>query len=230
MSQFKLMDNYLKPREKLKRQGIDALSDQELLAIILGSGTKNKDVMELANDLITGSNGIYSMLNQSDLAFQQYKGIGPNKSAQLVAIMELCKRVRAARIIEKKVSVVSPAVVYELCNSLVNQKQESVYLITLNIKYELISISEVYKGLLASVAIEPRDVFRMVFNDSAFGFILVHNHPSGDSVASDDDLVITRNFVKNAHLLSLEFIDHIVVSANDHYSIRANHSSLFKID
>lgn len=229
MSTFKSMDNSLKPREKIKRSDINSLSDAELLAVVLGSGSKQHDVLATANSLLVACNGLSRMQSCSPEEFRKIHGIGEIKSLMLYAIFELAKRANKEKFYITKQEITKPEIVYELCKSMISATQEKVMVLSLNIRMELISKSEIYVGELASVTIQPREIFKTVFVKSAYAFILVHNHPSGHCEPSDDDLLSTNLIAKSAKMLNVLFIDHIIVASDGFYSIRANHSAVFKV-
>lgn len=229
MSTFKLLDNSLKPRERVKSNNVNSLSDAELLAIILGSGTKKNDVLETAHKLLLQCNGLNLMQTCSIADFQQIHGIGEVKAITLFTIFEICKRANNEKFYMEKKQLTKPKLVYELCKPMVNYQQEKLAVICLNIKMELISKSEVFVGEISSVIIQPREIFKTVFNKNAYAFILVHNHPSGHCEPSEDDLSSTKAIAEGAEFLNVTFIDHIIVAQSGYYTIRGNHSELFKL-
>lgn len=227
MSTFKLLDNKLKPRERLKYNEPNGLSDAELLAIIIGTGTKTSDVIETANKLLIEFGGLNMMQSTTINEFKTIHGIGEAKATILFAMFEITKRANKEKFYLKRDAVNKPEIVYELCKDLIHLHQEKVMVLSLNIRMELIAKTEVYVGELSSVSIQPREIFKTVFTKSAYGFILVHNHPSGYCGASDDDLIATQAIVSSAKLLNVMFVDHIVVAKDGFYSIRGEHPSIF---
>ncbi len=221
------MDNHLKPREKIIRNGVNSLSDAELLAVVLGAGTKNKDVIQISNELLIKFNGFANMQNTELEDLLAIHGIGNVKASSLCAIFEISKRVNKQKYYLKRELITTPEQVEELCNEMKTYEQENVILICMNIKMELISKERIFIGQLSSVTINPREIFKKAFLRNAYSFILVHNHPSGNAQASDDDILATANIVKSSKMLDLLFIDHIILASNGYYSIRANHPELF---
>lgn len=222
------MDNNLKPREKLKYKEINTFSDAELLAIIIGSGTKNSDVLTIANSLLMTCNGLTQMQSVTVSEFENIHGIGNAKASLLFAMFEISKRANKEKFYLAKEALTKPELVYALCKEMEHLQQEKVVVICLNIRMELISKTEVYAGELSSVIIEPREIFKTAFIKSAYAFILVHNHPSGCSEPSDDDLISTSAITEAAKMLNVLFVDHIIIAKDGFYSIRTNNSNCFK--
>lgn len=227
MSTFKSLDNQLKPRERIKRNEINILSDAELLAIVIGTGTKTKDVLEVAHQILLVFNGLNRMQTCTIEDFQKIHGIGEAKAITLFAIFEICKRANNEKFYIDKLALTTPDIIYELCRPMIDYQQEKLAVVCLNKNRELISKTEVFVGELASVMMQPREIFRTVFNKNAYAFIIVHNHPSGDSTASDQDLASTEVIVSGAKFLNILFIDHVIVARDGFYSIRAHHSMVF---
>lgn len=228
MSSFKLLDNNLKPRERIKQSEINVLSDAELLAIIIGFGTKGADVLDVAHQVLLDFNGLNRMQSCSIEDFQTVRGIGEAKAISLFAMFEICKRANNEKFYIERQALTKPESIYKLCQPMVHYQQEKLAVICLNIRMELISKTEVFVGEISSVMIQPREIFKTIFNKNAYAFIIVHNHPSGYSEASDADIVATQSIVDGAKLLNVLFVDHIIVANDGFYSIRAKHGNLFK--
>lgn len=227
MSTFKALNDNLKPREKLKHTDINNLSDAELLAIVIGSGTKKSDVMQTAHTLLMECNGLNQMQSCTIESFNEMHGIGEAKAAILFTIFEISKRANKQKFYLDKLQLNKPEKVEELCCDMKELSQEKVNVLCLNIRMELISRTEVYVGEIASVTIEPREIFKTVFLKSAYAFILVHNHPSGYSDPSEDDYVSTKAIIACAKQLNVLFVDHIVIARDGYSSIRALKGELF---
>lgn len=228
MSTFKLLDNNLKPRERIKQSEINVLSDAELLAVIIGFGTKGTDVLDIAHQVLLEFNGLNRMQTCSISDFQKIRGIGEAKAISLYAMFEICKRANNEKFYIERQALTKPEAIYTLCMPMINYQQEKLAVICLNIRMELISKTEVFVGEISSVMIQPREIFKTVFNKNAYAFIIVHNHPSGYCEPSDDDLIATKSLVEGARLLNILFVDHIIVASDGFYSIRGNHSEVFR--
>lgn len=222
------MDNNLKPRERIKQSEINILSDAELLAIIIGSGTKGADVLDIAHQVLLEFNGLNQMQTCTIDDFQTIHGIGEAKAISLYAMFEICKRANNEKFYTERKALTKPEAIYNLCKPMVYYQQEKLAVICLNIRMELISKTEVFVGEISSVMIQPREIFKTAFIKNAYAFILVHNHPSGYCEASDDDIIATKAIADGARLLNILFVDHVIVGSDGYYSIRANNSEVFK--
>jgi DNA repair protein RadC len=205
-----------RPREKLIRYGPEKLSNSELLAIILGSGTKERNVIELANKILKK----FSADELPNLTFndlKNYPGLGPAKACEIIACFELGKRLLKGK---RTKIYLTPKDVWDELKDLHNHKKEHFvifYLDTRNqeIKREIISV-----GSLNANLVHPREVFEPAVRNLAAQIILAHNHPSGDPEPSEDDLEITKRLVESGKILGIEIIDHIIVAKNGFISFK----------
>lgn len=228
MPTFKLLDDNLKPRERIKHSEINVLSDAELLAVIIGSGTKSHDVLAVAHQVLLTFNGLSRMQTCTIADFQSIHGIGEAKAICLYTMFEISKRANNEKFYIEKLALTTPDMIYELCRPMVDYQQEKLAVICVNRNQELISKTEVFVGEISRVMMQPREIFRTVFNKNAYAFILVHNHPSGNSEASPDDIQSTEAIINGAKFLNVLFMDHVIVATSGFYSIRANHNELFQ--
>ena len=207
-----------RPRERFLRHGPEALSDAELFAIILRTGSKNENVIDMSNRLIAE----YSLSNlfQCSLAeLQKIRGIGPSKAMQLLAISELNKRISLAKNPIKKITCAKD--VFDIYHArLRDEKQEHFIVLMLNTKNHIIGESTATKGLLDSSIIDPREVFKMPLKNSSSKIILIHNHPSGDPEPSQEDLEITQKLIDSGKLLSIQVLDHVIIAKDDYWAKR----------
>jgi len=201
-----------RPRERLAARGPSALSDAELVAILLATGTSGANAIEVARQLIKeyGSLGRLSRCSVKELA--KIKGVGPAKAAQLAAAFGLGQRLAqenfAGRRIEK------PEQVYELLGAEMRAlHKESLRIILLDTRYNLIRVEQVSLGSLNESIAHPRDVFRPALIHSAYAVIVAHNHPSGDPSPSQADHSLTRRLREAAELLQIKLLDHIIIGA-----------------
>jgi DNA repair protein RadC len=201
------------PREKLAMTGPRALSDEELLAVMLGSGTRGAPVHTLASQVLP----ILERNCEPDLnALQNVAGIGPSKAYLLVASLEFARRrIRPEGITIKRAADVTPLVAH-----LLDRRQEHVVSISLSGAHEVIKVRTVSIGLLTSCPIHPREVFVGPITDHAYSVILVHNHPSGDPTPSDEDRKVTRQLSQAAATLGIKLLDHIIVARRGYYSFQ----------
>jgi DNA repair protein RadC len=202
-----------RPRERFLKFGASALSDAELFAIILRTGTKNENVIDMSNRLIKE----YSLNNLFECSLaelQKIKGIGPSKAMQLLAISELTKRKNLAKSPIKKISCAKD--VFNLYHErLKDEKQEHFIVLMLNTKNSIIAEETVFKGTLDASIVHPREVFKSAIRNSASKIILVHNHPSGDPAPSQEDLEIIEKLIKTGDELGIKVLDSIIVGKDE---------------
>jgi DNA repair protein RadC len=201
-----------KPREKLLQRGVDSLTDAEILAILLRTGVRGCNVVELAEKLLQ-KYGSRSHLSRCPIAeLSGFKGIGSIKALHLAAAFGLGTRLAAEQVISEPLD--HPEAVYQLLGAEMRQlDRESLRVVLLNTRFRLIAISEVSKGTLNESLAHPREIFKPAISHSAYAFVLVHNHPSGDPTPSDVDLRLTRRVSECARLLQIQFLDHLIVGS-----------------
>ncbi|HEY2800093.1 MAG TPA: DNA repair protein RadC [Chthoniobacterales bacterium] len=201
-----------RPREKLASRGASALSDAELIAILLRTGVEGANAIEVARQLIEeyGSLGALSRCSVRELA--KIKGVGAAKGAQLAAAFGLGHRLARENFASRKVE--TPEQVYELVGSEMRAlRKESLRIILLDTRYHLLRIEEVSLGSLNESLAHPRDIFRPALIYSAYAVVVVHNHPSGDPSPSQADHSLTRRLREAAELLQIKLLDHVIVGA-----------------
>jgi DNA repair protein RadC len=213
-----------KPRERFLKHGPEALSDAELFAIILRTGVVGENVMEVANRLISKF-GLVNLFDCSLKELQEIKGIGQSKAMQLLAMSELGKRYNQEKNSVRRITCAQD--VFKLFHTrLRDKKQEHFYLIMLNTKNNIIGDQLISKGLLDASVIDPREVFKPAIKNSASKVILIHNHPSGDSSPSSEDLKVTDKLVEAGNLLGLKVLDHVIIGNDNHWSWKENKNQL----
>jgi len=201
-----------RPREKLATHGAAALTDPELIAILLRTGVAGKNVLEVARQLLKefGSLGGLSRCSVDELA--NIRGVGFAKAVQLVAAFGLGQRLARETLSKQKID--SPELVSELIGPEMRRlHKESLRVILLDTRYHLIRVEEVSVGSVNESIAHPRDVFRPAVIASAYAVIVVHNHPSGDSSPSQTDHSLTRRLAEAAELLQIKLLDHIIIGA-----------------
>lgn len=205
-----------RPREKLIQYGPEKLSNSELLALLLRSGNKNVNAIELAGGILKKF-GAKELPNLNFKDLKKIPGLGPAKVCEIVACFELGKRLLK----DKKAQIfLTPKEIWEELKDLRNHKKEHFVIFYLDsrnqeIKREIISI-----GSLNANLVHPREVFEPAVRNLAAQIILAHNHPSGDPTPSEDDLEITKRLVEAGKILGIEVIDHIIVAKNDFFSFK----------
>ncbi len=209
-----------RPRERFLKNGVGVLSNAELLAIILQKGNKKENVIDMSNRLLS-KQGIEKLSELSLTELQEINGIGPAKAMQIKAVFEFNKRYNQSK--QEGKIIKSAKDVFEYCSpSLSNLTKEHFMILHLNtanriIKDEIISI-----GTLNSFIIHPREVFKSAIKESANSIILVHNHPSGNIEASEEDNEITKVLFDAGELLSIKILDHIIIGKDKYYSYKEN--------
>ena len=216
---FKNIPNAEKPRERLLKYGVDNLTNEELLAIILKTGTRKYNVKELANNILCNFNNIKDLKNIRINNLMNIEGIGKIKAIELVAAIELGRIVYEEDNYNELVSLTNPKVIINYFNNLFkNKKQEYFYVIYLDSKNKYIDKKLLYKGILNKSLIHPRDIFKEAYLLSACSFICIHNHPSGDATPSNEDINITKSLKQIGLLHGINLIDHIIIGNNNYYS------------
>ena len=215
----------MKPRERLQAFGPHVLEDRELLELLLSPGTSRYPSWYVAERLMETFGDLYTLsaLHPNELAM--IPGVGMAKAGRIVAGIELGRRLLGRT--HEGESLRNPSKVYEVMRDLVILGDEYCYMLTLDVKARLKTRILLAKGGEASCHLEPRVVFKQLMKLGDTRFILVHNHPSGDFTPSPQDLAITRRLLWGAHLLEVEFLDHIVVARGGYASIRTEHPALW---
>lgn len=204
----------LQPREKLEAFGARALTDEELLAVMLGSGSKGLPVSSLASKVLPHLD--FSATDVNVATLQEVPGIGPSKALLLAASIEFSRR----RIRPDGVKIRSAQDVLPLLHHLIDRPQEHVVVISLSGAHEVIRTRTVSIGLLTSCPVHPREVFVGPISDHAYSIILAHNHPSGDPTPSQEDKQVTRQLSDAAKTLGMRLLDHIIFARRGYYSFQ----------
>ncbi len=209
-----------RPREKLKALGADALSNAELLAILLRSGNKNESAVQLATKIISRGGGLRNLPQLSLEDLQENKGIGPDKAVMIKAALEMGSRL-ATTPREENSSITTPRQAADLfMEELRYKKKEYFKILLLNTKNHVISREEISVGSLSASIVHPREIFTLPLRKSAASIILFHNHPSGDPAPSQEDLEVTRRLVDAGNILGIAVRDHIIIGDGCFFSFR----------
>jgi DNA repair protein RadC len=201
----------VRPRERLRALGAKALSDEELLAIILRTGTRSSSVLELARSILVQYRSLRAVSGASVPELSQIRGVGPVKACDLLAAFELGKRV-VSRFPEDLPQITGPEDAYALLKAEMSLlDQESVRVILLNTKNRVQGMAQVSMGSLNSSVVRIGEVFKEAVRQQAAGIVLAHNHPSGDPTPSAEDVALTRKVVDAGQLLDVEVLDHIII-------------------
>ncbi|MBI4283565.1 MAG: DNA repair protein RadC [Chloroflexi bacterium] len=210
-----------RPRERLQRLGVEALSEPEILAVILGRGIAGESVMVTAQRLLRQFGSLRGMAGVSVEELAQVRGIGPAKAAQLKAAFELANRVESYPESGKKLSVKNPDEVVSLVRGrLKDKKKEHFLALLLDTRGQLIKTAEISVGSLDSSIVHPREVFKEAISASAASVIFVHNHPSGDPEPSQDDIKLTKRLAEVGEIMGIDVLDHIIIGGKNHLSLK----------
>jgi DNA repair protein RadC len=201
-----------RPRERLLAEGAKALSDAELVAVLLRTGLRGKTAVDLARDLLKKYNGVAAMLEAADL--ETVTGLGPAKRAQFAAAIELSRRALQEEL-EKRNALTSPGAVRDYLRLALGRREQEVFVcIWLDAQHKVIRIDEAFKGTLTQTSVYPREIVKMAIARSAAAVIFAHNHPSGVAQPSQSDELLTRNLKEALELMEVKVLDHFVVAGN----------------
>lgn len=212
-----------RPREKLLKYGKDNLSDSELLAIILKTGTREYSAIDLGINLVKE---IGSIVNLKDLSYEKLvniKGIGNAKAVEILAVCELCKRIYYNISSFEKEKFSTPQIIYEKNKYLFDGVlQEHFYCLYLDSKKNLIERKLLFMGTLNKSVVHPREIFKEAYKLSASSIVCMHNHPSGDKTPSKEDIYLTRSLMELGDINGIPIVDHIIFTDDDYYSFYEN--------
>ncbi|WP_311516569.1 DNA repair protein RadC [uncultured Anaerococcus sp.] len=209
-----------RPREKMINEGYEALNEEELLAVILSTGYKNKNVIELSKEILASFS--YEELLEVEVdELIKIDGIKLAKATKIVASLQLGRRI-SEKVIKKKIKkITSSADVYTyMKNELTFKKKEHFVAILLDTKNVIIAEETISIGDLSSTIVNPREVFKPAIKKSANSIVLVHNHPSGNPTPSMEDLQITKRLVDAGEILDISVLDHIIIGKDKFYSFK----------
>lgn len=208
-----------RPRERLIKYGAEALSDTQLLAIVLRTGSNGKSVMDTAIELLQNFGGLRGLEEASIAELKKFKGLGTAKIAQIRASFELGKRALSQKANQQVFS--SASTVYDyFFPKLEGLKKEVFITLLLDTKLKLIKEVKVSEGTLNQSLIHPREVFKEAVKESAYAVILVHNHPSGDPSPSEQDIEITKKLKKASEILEIPILDHVIIGRERYFSMK----------
>jgi len=207
-----------RPREKLMLKGKTALSDAELIAILIGSGSRNESAVDLSKRILVSAGGINSLAKLSVSQLMKFKGIGEAKAITIIAALELGRRRKAEESPELK-KITSSKAVFEIMQPEIGELQhEEFWVLFLNNSNAVISKSQLSKGGITGTSVDIRLIFKLALENSATGLILCHNHPSGNLKPSDADKKITRKICDAGDNLDVKVLDHLIITESKYYS------------
>lgn len=200
-----------RPRERLERLGIEALSDKELLMLLIGSGSSRRNVEELADELLADLDR-NPRLSAADI--MKISGIGIAKASAIGAALELGRR----RVSKRAPSISNPSDIYREIRHFSSREQESLVVVMLNGAHEVIGTFVATVGLLNKTIVHPREVYAAAIKERAAAIAIAHNHPSGNVLPSDDDKDVTVRIRKAGDILGIKLLDHLVFTDEKYYS------------
>lgn len=219
MNQTNTMKEMLKnerPYEKCERFGAGSLSDAELLAVLLRTGTKGENALELSKRILytIGENDLLSIHQYSIEQLKQIKGVGKVKAVQIACISELAKRLAKAKVIDRLEFTCPASIAQYYMEDMRHERQEIMKLLMLNSKTHLIGETDISKGTVNASLITPRELFIEALQKNAVSIIILHNHPSGDSTPSREDILITARIKEAGDLIGINLLDHVIIGNN----------------
>lgn len=209
-----------RPRERLTRHGASVLSNAELLAILLRTGTRSESAISLAHRILIQEQGLRYLVDSDVKQLSSINGIGQAKAAQIKAAIELGKRLASFELGVDKPVKCPQDVADLLMEEMRYLKKEHMKLVLLNIKCNLISVEEISIGSLNASIVHPREVFNPAIRKSSASIIMVHNHPSGDPTPSSEDAAITARIDEAGKLIGIELVDHIIIGDGKYLSMK----------
>lgn len=214
-----------RPRERFKKYGVEALSNEELLSILLRTGTSKRSVKDVSMDVLKKID-INDLVNYDFNSLKSIKGVGEVKAITIISAIEFGKRALSRKDLISQIRN-GDDVFYLVKDEMENNLQEKFLVIYLDTKKYVISKKIIFVGTVNSSSVVPRDVFREAVKLNSVGMILVHNHPAGSILPSYEDIYLTNEFIKLGRMMGISVIDHIIVGKNNYCSLRESHGDLF---
>lgn len=217
------VDTAERPRERLVRHGANALSSSELLALLIGHGTAGASAEAIARSVLEQFPSLADLAARDVAELRRIHGMGTAKAARLCAALELGVRLQAEPFARRR-SITSPAILADLMRPrLRHQRTESFHVLLLNTANQLLRDVMVSQGSLNACVIHPREVFRIAIAENAAAVILLHNHPSGNTEPSPEDIAITRQLVDAGRIVDIRVLDHVIIGGDDFTSFAERH-------
>lgn len=212
-----------RPREKLLLKGVKSLSNVELLALLIGSGTKSYNAVEVARELLkTVNNDLNKLSGLSLKQIEKVSGIGPVKAITITGAIELGRRRKVSDIIKKKRFTCSLEIFEYIISDLMDLPHEEFWVMMLDRKNQLIKKQRVSSGGVSDTSVDLKMIFKIAFEELASNIVLIHNHPSGDYTPSQSDIKLTRQLIKAGELMDIPVLDHLIVTNNGYFSFKDN--------
>jgi len=219
-----------RPRERLIKLGPEALSSQELLALIIGRGIPGKSVLNISQEMISRFGSLKNVSEATISQLSEIKGINSAKAAQIKACFEIGKR-QDLELTNKKFNLINPEKIFKMIRvSIKDKAKEQFNLVLLDSRNKLISINNISVGILDANIAHPREIFKDAINHNAASVVLVHNHPSGDPKPSREDKKLTKQLMEAGKIMGIEVVDHIIVASNSFFSFKDKKCIIFSED
>lgn len=215
---IKSLPSELRPRERLRAHGAGALSPAELLALVIGSGTRGRSALAAGADIVARFGSLSRLSGALAEEVERVAGVGPATAARILAALELGRRVAEPEARRRVVRTAADAAA--VCAPMRRLDREHFRVLLLNTRHEIIDVVDVSVGGLAAAPVHPREVFKEAIRRSAAAVILVHNHPSGHADPSRDDVLITEQLQAAGRLIGIEVLDHLIIGERTYVSLR----------
>lgn len=224
---FKNLPDEEKPRERLYLYGAEVLSNEELVMILLKTGTRKFSVKELAFELLSQSGGVRNLKNMTYQKLIQIKGIGQVKAIEILALIELSKRIQERVTLPDILNCVSPSNIIGYFHDLfIDKKQEEFYVLYLDNKKKYLDKKKLFVGSINYSIAHPREIFKNAYLISASFIICIHNHPSGDPTPSKEDINLTKNLNEIGKIHAIYLVDHLIIGKDCYFSFYENNCVL----
>lgn len=218
MAKIKELPVLERPREKAYRYGIEKLSDHELIAILIGSGSMNNSAVDIAYQMIRDSHGLFNLVQKPFSDLVNYKGIKKDKAVKIIAAFEIAKRFNSLTPNEEEIPINSEYIYQKYQSRIANCIQEHVYLIILNKKKQIIHEVNLFKGNERSVNYSITQIIQQVLIHNGSYFYIIHNHPNGTLYPSEGDMNFTSMLIREAKKLKIQMIDHLIITNHGYFS------------
>ena len=213
------LPNQERPRERLLTHGVQALSNAELLAIILGTGTKQENALRLAERVLTHCGGLIGLMQSSQTTLAKISGLGNAKTAQIIASLEFGKRALVYKP-EEKPLIKNASDAAQLVMDMTHLQQEQIRVMLLDSAQRVIAIPTIYIGTVNAAMLRVAELFKEAINRNAPAIIVVHNHPAGDPTPSPEDIRLTKRIIEAGKLLDIILLDHIIIGGSEWRSLK----------
>ena len=221
MGKIQELATFEKPREKAERFGIDKISDEELLAIIINCGTVGMSSLDIAKSIINDAGSLAALVNVPFQYFSSFRGIKKVSAIKLAASVELARRIneRQRLVYEEKVAVNSDSLFHRYSITLAGLTQEVLIIVILNKNKQIIYENTLYRGDDNNLTINHRDIMRLLLLHNGYYYYLIHNHPNDTVYPSESDMVFTRKIMEKTKEFNAKLLDHLIISRESYYSI-----------